>query len=144
MLTTARLAALAAASLMLASAPALAAGTQIVSAELWNKPDGSQGITLSTDHVKAGAVEFKVKNVSSDEDHELLLVKANSPDDLPMDASGAYADEDKLKGLKELGDLHPGKAKTTVLQLKPGKYLLFCNEAGHLKAGMFASFTVAP
>src|SRR5215510_5487261 len=122
-----------------------AASTQVVNAELWNKNDGSQGVTLSTDHVKPGKVEFKVKNVSTDEDHELLLVKIDGgPDALPMDPDGVRVDEDKLKGLKELGDVHPGKTRTTTLTLKAGKYLLFCNEAGHFKAGMYATFTVAP
>ena len=124
--------------------PALAAGQQVVNAELWNKPDGSQGITLSTDHVKPGVVLFKVKNVSTDEDHELLLVKADSMDALPLEADGARIDEDKLKGLKELGDVHPGKTRSTTVPLKAGKYILFCNEAGHFKAGMAATFTVAP
>ena len=119
-----------------------AAGTQQVHAELWNKNDGSQGVTLSTDHVKAGKVVFIVKNISGDEDHELLLTNTASPDAMPIDTSGARVDEDKLKGLKELGDVHPGKTRTTTLKLKPGKYLLFCNEAGHFKAGMYAAFTV--
>ena len=124
--------------------PALAAGQQVVNAELWNKPDGSQGVTLSTDHVKPGVILFKVKNISTDEDHELLLVMADSPDALPMAADGARVEEDKLKGLKELGDVHPGKTRSTTVPLKAGKYVLFCNEAGHFKAGMFATFTVAP
>jgi len=123
---------------------ASAAGTQQVNAELWDKSDGSQGVTLSTDHVKPGKVVFNVKNVSTGEDHELLLASADSPDALPMDTSGARVDEDKLKGLKELGDVHPGKARSTTLKLKAGKYMLFCNEAGHFKAGMYAAFTVAP
>jgi uncharacterized cupredoxin-like copper-binding protein len=121
-----------------------AAGTQQVNAELWDKSDGSQGVTLSTDHVKPGKVVFNVKNISTGEDHELLLATVDSPDALPMDASGARVDEDKLKGLKELGDVHPGKGRSTTLTLKAGKYLLFCNEAGHFKAGMYAAFTVAP
>ena len=121
-----------------------AASPQVVNAELWNKNDGSQGVTLSTDHVKPGKVLFKVKNISTDEDHELLLVKAESPDALPMDESGVRVDEDKFQGLKELGDVHPGKSRSTTLTLKAGKYVLFCNEAGHFKAGMFATFTVAP
>ena len=135
-----------AASLLCALAlPALAASPTIVNAELWNKPDGSQGVTLSTDHVKPGKVEFKVKNVSTDEDHELLLVKIDGgPDALPMDPDGVRVDEDKLKGLKELGDVHPGKTRSTTLTLTAGKYLLFCNEAGHYKAGMYTTFTVAP
>jgi uncharacterized cupredoxin-like copper-binding protein len=89
-------------------------------------------------------VEFKVKNASTDEDHELLLVKADSIDKLPMDSSGARVDEDQLKGLKELGDVHPGKMRDTTVTLKAGKYVLFCNEAGHFKAGMYGTFTVAP
>jgi uncharacterized cupredoxin-like copper-binding protein len=124
--------------------PALAAGQQVVNAELWNKPDGSQGVTLSTDHVKPGVILFKVKNISTDEDHELLLAMADSPDALPMAADGARVEEDKLKGFKELGDVHPGKTRTTTVPLKAGKYVLFCNEAGHFKAGMLATFTVAP
>ena len=124
--------------------PAFAAGPSIVNAELWNKPDGSQGLTLNTYQIKPGKVVFHVKNISTDEDHELLLVKTDlSPNDLPMDASGVRVDEDQLKGLKELGDVHPGKSRTTKLTLDAGKYLLFCNEAGHFKAGMFTTFTVA-
>jgi len=87
---------------------------------------------------------FNVKNISTDEDHELLLAKAAAPDALPIDGSGARVDEDKLQGLKELGDVHPGKTRSTTVTLKAGKYMLFCNEAGHFKAGMYATFTVAP
>jgi uncharacterized cupredoxin-like copper-binding protein len=89
-------------------------------------------------------VLFKVKNVSTDEDHELLLAKADSLDALPMETDGVRIDEDKLKGLKELGDIHPGKARSTTVPLTAGKYVLFCNEAGHFKAGMATTFTVAP
>lgn len=131
--------------LAVAASAASTASTQVVDAQLWDKSDGSQGMTLSTDHVKSGKVVFNVKNISTDdEDHELLLAVAESPDALPMDESGARVDEDKLKGLKELGDVHPGKTRTTTVTLKPGKYLLFCNEAGHFKAGMYSAFTVAP
>lgn len=127
------------------SIPAYASGLTVVKAELWNKPDGSQGVTLSTDHVKPGRVQFQVMNVSTDEDHELLLVKTDlAPADLPTDASGARVDEDKFKGLKELGDVHPGKSRNTTLTLKAGRYVLFCNEQGHFKAGMYTAFTVEP
>jgi uncharacterized cupredoxin-like copper-binding protein len=135
-----------AASLLCAFAiPALAASPAVVNADLWNKPDGSQGVTLSTDHVKPGKVVINVKNTSTDEDHELLLVKTDSePNAMPMDADGVRVDEDKLKGMKELGDVHPGKSRSNTLNLKAGKYLLFCNEAGHFKAGMYTILTVAP
>jgi uncharacterized cupredoxin-like copper-binding protein len=135
-----------AASLLCAVAiPALAASPAVVNADLWNKPDGSQGVTLSTDHVKPGKVVINVKNTSTDEDHELLLVKTDAePNAMPMDADGVRVDEDKLKGMKELGDVHPGKSRSNTLTLKAGKYLLFCNEAGHFKAGMYTTLTVAP
>jgi uncharacterized cupredoxin-like copper-binding protein len=129
--------------LLLFAMPAFAASQQVVNAELWNKPDGTQGITLSTDHVKPGKVLFKVKNISTDMDHELLLVMADSPKALPLEADGNRVDEDKLKGLKELGDVHPGKTRSTTVSLKAGKYVLFCNEAGHFKAGMVTPFTVS-
>ncbi|WP_051321201.1 hypothetical protein [Rhizobium mesoamericanum] len=125
--------------------PAYASDLAVVKADLWNKPDGSQGVTLSTDHVKPGKVQFQVKNVSTDEDHELLLVKTElAPADFPIDASGTRVDEDKFKGLKELGDVHPGKSRNTILTLKTGKYVLFCNEQGHFNAGMYTAFTVEP
>lgn len=130
--------------LVSAMATSALAAQQVVNAELWNKPDGSQGITLSTDHVKPGVVLFKVKNISTDEDHELLLAKADSMAALPLEADGARVDEDKLKGLKELGDIHPGKTRSTTVPLTAGKYVLFCNEAGHFKAGMATTFIVAP
>jgi uncharacterized cupredoxin-like copper-binding protein len=125
--------------------PAYAAGPTVVKAELWNKPDGSQGVTLSTDHVKPGKVQFQVRNISTNEDHELLLVKTDlALTDFPMDASGTRVDEDKFKGLKELGDVHPGKSRDTTLTLKAGKYVLFCNEQGHFGAGMYTAFVVEP
>jgi uncharacterized cupredoxin-like copper-binding protein len=127
------------------AAPTYASSLTVIKAELWNKPDGSQGVTVTTDHVKPGKVQFQVKNVSNNEDHELLLVKTElAPADFPMDASGVRVDEDKFKGLKELGDVHPGKSRNTTLNLKAGKYVLFCNEEGHFKAGMYTAFTVEP
>jgi uncharacterized cupredoxin-like copper-binding protein len=127
------------------SAATASAASQVVNAQLWDKSDGSQGVTLSINQVKPGKVVFNVKNISTaDEDHELLLAIADSPGALPMDESGARVEEDKLKGLEELGDVHPGKSRSTTVTLKAGKYILFCNEAGHFKAGMYAAFTVAP
>jgi uncharacterized cupredoxin-like copper-binding protein len=51
-------------------------------------------------------------------------------------------DEKKLKGIKELDDLKPGKDGTLTLNLKPGHYVVFCNEPGHFQAGMRAELTV--
>ena len=131
----------------LASLPALpAAADTTVKVAMWDKPDGSQGMDLSTAKVKAGKVTFEVTNVSrNDEEHEFLLARTDlAPDQLPMTQAGARVDESKLADLQELGDLEPGKSRTGTFDLAPGKYLLFCNEEGHFGAGMYAYLTVEP
>ena len=50
--------------------------------------------------------------------------------------------EERLRGIKELGDLEPGKSGALTMTLKPGHYVLFCNEPGHFKAGMYAELVV--
>jgi uncharacterized cupredoxin-like copper-binding protein len=129
----------------LATVPAIAAGME-VKVEMWDKQDGMQGMTLSTDRVKTGTVTFKVTNVSkSEQEHEFLVAKTDlMPDKLSFVQGGARVDESKLPGLKELGDLEPGQSRSMTLNMTPGKYLLFCNEEGHVKAGMWANVTVTP
>jgi uncharacterized cupredoxin-like copper-binding protein len=134
-------------ALGLVALPALpAAADATVKVDMWDKPDGSQGMDLSTDKVKAGKVTFDVTNVSkNEEEHEFLVTKTDlAPDRLPMTQAGARVDESKLQGLEELGDLEPGKSGKLTLDLTPGKYLLFCNEEGHFAAGMYAYLTVEP
>lgn len=126
-------------------APASAANPTPVQVELWNKTDGSQGMTLSTDHAKAGKVEFQVKNSSTTMVHEFLIWKTNLAfDKFPKDPNNpAKVDEDKLKGVKELSDdLDPGKSGALTMDLKPGRYVVFCNQPGHFDAGMHLVFTV--
>jgi len=124
-------------------APAIA-GTSVITVDMWDKPDGTQGMTLSTDSVSAGKVTFRVTNVSkTDQEHEFLIAKTElAADELPFTQEGARVDESKLPGLQELGDLEPGDSGSLTLSLEPGKYLLFCNEEGHVKAGMVATLTV--
>jgi uncharacterized cupredoxin-like copper-binding protein len=131
----------------LLSVPALpAAADATVKVDMWDKPDGSQGMDLSVATVPAGKVTFEVANVSkNEEEHEFLIAKTDlAPDQLPMTQAGARVDESKLSGLEELGDLEPGKSGKLTLDLTPGKYLLFCNEEGHFAAGMYAYLTVEP
>jgi uncharacterized cupredoxin-like copper-binding protein len=134
----------AALALGLLAVPAAAATT--VKVEMWDKPDGSQGMDLSADTVKAGEVTFEVSNVSkNDEEHEFLIAKTDlGADQLPMTQAGDRVDESQLPGVEELGDLEPGESGQLTLDLTPGKYLLFCNEEGHFEAGMYAYLTVEP
>lgn len=136
---------LAATAACISVAPALAVDTTPVTVDLWNKADGSQGMTLSTDHAKAGKVTFQVKNSSSNMVHEFLIVKTNMTfDQFPINQDNpAVVDEGKLKGVKELSsDLDPGKSGKLTMDLKPGRYVVFCNQPGHFAAGMHLVFTV--
>jgi uncharacterized cupredoxin-like copper-binding protein len=115
-------------SAMLGLSAVPAAADTTIKVDMWDKPDGSQGMDLSATTVKAGKVTFQVTNVS--------------PDQLPTTQAGARIQESKLPDLQELGDLEPGESGTLTVDLTPGKYLLFCNEEGHFTAGMYAYLTV--
>ena len=47
-----------------------------------------------------------------------------------------------MHSLGEITDLKPGAHGKLTLNLKPGSYLLICNEPGHYKAGMTAPLLV--
>lgn len=122
-----------------------AAADSTVKVELWNKSDGTQGMTLSAAEIKAGKVTFEITNSSTDMEHEFLIVKTDmTPDQLPVKDDGAKVDEGKLQGFDEFGDVEKGETKTWETEVTPGTYILFCNEEGHFKAGMYATLTVTP
>lgn len=141
---TQRLAVLAgAAALMVAATTASFAATAPIHVILDNKPSGEQVLSLDKKSVKAGKVTFDVSNISKDELHEFLVVKTKlAADKLPMNADGTRVDESKLKDIQELGDIDPGKSGTITLDLKPGHYVLFCNQPGHYTGGMETNFTI--
>jgi uncharacterized cupredoxin-like copper-binding protein len=87
---------------------------------------------------KAGPVAFKVKNVGALA-HEFVIVKTNlPPGKLPVKANRVT-----LKPLGKIGPFQPGKGGALVLSLKAGKYVLYCNVAGHYKpGGQYAAFVV--
>jgi uncharacterized cupredoxin-like copper-binding protein len=137
-------------AIVLTASPAIAddvntakAYPAVVEVAMTNKPDGHQLMTLSQNPVHAGPVLFRVKNHSPNSVHEFLVLKTDlDPSALPMEDGGTRVDESKLSGIKELGDLEPGKSGQMQMTLSPGRYVLFCNQPGHFKAGMFATLTV--
>jgi uncharacterized cupredoxin-like copper-binding protein len=101
--------------------------------------------SLDTDSVKAGPVTFVVHNASKSTTHEMVLIWVKDPKaELPMDPKEDRVVEDKVKHLGEVADLEPGTSGTLKRNLKPGSYLLVCNQAGHYHAGMWATLTVTP
>jgi uncharacterized cupredoxin-like copper-binding protein len=130
---------------ILAAGSGLAAAPTMVQVDEWNKDDGSQGITITPPQIKAGKVTFKVRNISKDEVHELLIVKTNIPPEQfqPEGDNPAKIDEGRLPGVRELPhDLKPGQTASLTMTVKPGQYVLFCNQTGHFQAGMHSILTV--
>jgi uncharacterized cupredoxin-like copper-binding protein len=101
--------------------------------------------SLDRDSVKAGPVVFDVHNASKSQMHEMVLIWVKDPKAaLPMDSKEDKVVEDKVKHLGEVSDLEPGTSGTLKRNLKPGSYLLVCNQPGHYHAGMWATLTVVP
>jgi uncharacterized cupredoxin-like copper-binding protein len=127
----------AALGLMLAVGQATASEPAKVNVQLWDKPDGTMGMTLSKEKIKAGPVEFTVKNASKDMMHEFLLVPDKGDvHGLAYDSKEQQVAEDKLRGLKGVEDMKPGQETTIRLVLAAGDYAVFCNQPGHYKHGM--------
>jgi uncharacterized cupredoxin-like copper-binding protein len=142
--------------------PSQAAGT-VVNVSLWDKgaetamavdlgfpaagkdmSKGTMGIALSVDTVKAGEITFEVLNSSKDTIHEMIITRLRDLTMLfPYSGSESKVDEDRMPDiLGEVSELDPSKTAALRLDLKPGKYLLFCNVPGHFMAGMWTIFTV--
>jgi uncharacterized cupredoxin-like copper-binding protein len=90
----------------------------------------------------AGTVRFVVKN-NGPVSHEFILVRAPHGR-LPMRADGITVDEDALEPLT-VGTLEtagPGPSRSLQVHLAPGRYIVFCNMAGHYMSGMSSRLRV--
>jgi len=129
--------------LILAAATGFAAEPASVKVELGEDASGQMSITLSTDRIKAGPVEFEVANASKFLVHEFLIAPwKGNPTSLPYDDKVQQVKEDSLKDHQGVEDMPVGQKVTLRLALAPGQYVVFCNQAGHYKNGMFHRFTV--
>lgn len=102
--------------------------------------------------VAAGIVSFIAENIGKEE-HELVIVRADSAEDLPKDATGAM-DEAKLPEGALVGEIEPfaaGQLCRGNFALQAGNYLLLCNtteteadgtKESHFAEGMHAPLTV--
>ncbi len=101
--------------------------------------------------VAAGRVAFLARNAGQ-EPHELVIVRAQTAEDLPVTPNGAV-DENRLPDgalIGEISPFPPGQNCTGVFTLQPGSYVLLCdivtNRNGrpeaHFAMGMSAPFTV--
>jgi hypothetical protein len=87
------------------------------------------------------------------EDHELVVVRADDPADLPTDDDGAV-DESQIPEedfIGEIEELPSGDQRTSTFDMDAGSYVLFCNITeveddgeveSHFANGMATAFTV--
>jgi uncharacterized cupredoxin-like copper-binding protein len=95
-------------------------------------------MTASGQHVRPGAVDLSVRNQGPD-DHELIVVREQPGTSLPMRSDGVTVDEERLEPVTVGSGLEPGPpghVRRLRLRLTPGRYVLFCNMAGHYLGGM--------
>ena len=125
--------------------PAMAATLVKVEMQDPSTEDGikSMQMKLDRDSVPAGEVRFEAVNGSKTLEHEMILVKSDQePSSFPYDAKKDRVIEAKVKSLGEVSELKPGKSGHLSVNLKPGSYVLYCNQAGHLHQGMWARLNV--
>jgi uncharacterized cupredoxin-like copper-binding protein len=100
-------------------------------------------IAVDRDSVPAGKVTFRAVNQSKDQVHELIVVRTEPGQmTLPYDEKKGEVTEKRIHHLGEIADLKPGASGKMTLNLKPGSYLLICNQPGHYKGGMTTALSV--
>jgi uncharacterized cupredoxin-like copper-binding protein len=125
------------------SAPAKKMIPQIIHVSLTGEEGLPMGVKLDQPMLKAGLITFDVKNDAFGTDHEAVLVKLSSKDQvIPSDPKVHKVNEKKLKTLGEVGSLQSGKSGTLKVKLKAGEYALICNHKSHYELGMATRFTV--
>ena len=95
-------------------------------------------------HYETPAQRFHAVNQSKNLVHEVIVARDDGANELPMDDKHTRVNERRVQRLGEIADLAPGKSGKLTLNLKPGTYVLFCNQPGHYHDGMSAKLTVVP
>ena len=100
-------------------------------------------IDINPKSVLHGKVKFQVTNSSKTVIHEMILSPvADVSKTLPYIDKDNKVDEEASIHLGEVSELDPGKSGALIVDLKPGKYILYCNIAGHYMAGMWTTLDV--
>ena len=147
----------------IAFAPTLATAGTTINVKLGDKADGMDmsknmglvmgmhgdmqtapmSIVTSNKFAVRGKVTFSVVNLSKTMIHEMIVAPIKDENTiLPYIDAENRVDEDKAGDLGEVSELDPGKSGTLTLDMKPGKYVLFCNVPGHYAMGMWTIIEV--
>lgn len=100
-------------------------------------------ININPTMVARGNVKFNVTNLAGALVHEVIVAQVNDENELlSFDAVKNEVDEDTIQTLGQVAEIYPNKTASMTLELKPGKYILYCNVAGHFMAGMWTVIEV--
>jgi uncharacterized cupredoxin-like copper-binding protein len=103
----------------------------------------TMSIDINQKSVFHGKVKFSVTNGSKETIHEMLVAPIKDDSTLmPFNAAENRIDEVQAKDLGEVSELDPGRSGALTVDMKPGKYLLYCNIPGHYMAGMWTVIEV--
>ena len=98
-------------------------------------------IRLSQSSAPPGPQAFSVSN-RGEIAHQFLVLRTNDrPDDLPVGKDGVVKVD--AKGIDLAGEIElltPGGREPFAITLRPGRYALICNIAGHYASGMRTGF----
>jgi uncharacterized cupredoxin-like copper-binding protein len=99
-------------------------------------------IAVAPGRVHAGTVRLVVHNKGPDT-HELLIVRT-SANELPLRSDGLTIDEEAVERatVAIIEGKETGATEELLVHLKPGRYELVCNMAGHYLGGMRAQLVV--
>jgi len=107
--------------------------------------------TVTLKAASAGKVKMVAANKGSME-HEMVVVRADSVEALPLDADGVVVEDQipEADFMGEIGEYKQGRTKSKVFTLTPGTYVVFCNIdvdyggtiINHFKQDMHAVLTV--
>ena len=92
-------------------------------------------IVLDSPSLAPGKVTFNVRN-SGKVVHEMIVGR------VPINGPLSNGKMSEQTSVGEVSELDPGRSGHVTLNLKPGKYVLYCNIAGHYQAGQHIAFTV--
>lgn len=101
------------------------------------------GININPKAVAHGNVKFNVTNLASNLVHEVILARIKDENQiLPFDQNRSKVDVESVQTLGSVAEINPNKSASLTLDLAPGKYILYCNIAGHYMAGMWTVIEV--
>jgi len=107
-----------------------------------SKPLGL-GMAVNPKLASPGAVRLDVTNLASSLVHEVQVARiTDEAQVLAYDQTRNKVDTEGLEVLGSVAEIMPNKSASLILDLAPGKYLLFCNVAGHYMAGMWTTIEV--